>query len=110
MSQFNLKVYYGGFMKTLCNSNISNARKNVEDLEIVGNGDLFLLLCKAYSKKEGWMRTTKAMEIKDRGCVIQVTTQQGDNVAEAVCFVPDVCITEDINGGRKLEGFLSTYK
>jgi hypothetical protein len=33
---------------------------------------------------------------------VQVTTQQGDNVAEAITFVPDVKIAEDVNGGRKL--------
>ena len=45
----------------------------------------------------------KAMEIPGVGCVVQVTTQQGDNVAEAVCFVPDVVVVVDIeNEGRKL--------
>ena len=29
----------------------------------VGNGDMFKLLCKASSQKEGWMKSTKAMEI-----------------------------------------------
>lgn len=36
------------------------------------------------------------------GCVVQVTTQQGDNVAEALTFVPGVKIADDVNGGRKL--------
>jgi hypothetical protein len=90
-------------MKTLHNSDVSGARQNVPDIKVVGNGDTFLLLCKASSKEEGWMKSTKAMEIEGVGCVVQVTTQQGDNIAEALTFVPGVKITGDaINGGRKL--------
>ncbi len=92
--------------KTLCNSDLSGARKNVKDIEIVGNGDSFRLLCKASSKAEGWMKSTKAMEIPGVGCVVQVTTQQGDNPAEALVFVPGVEIVGDPDheGGRKLVG------
>ena len=75
-------------MKTLNNSDVSGARVNVPDIEIFGNGDLFQLLCKASSKKEGWMKSTKVMEIKGAGCVVQVTTQQGEQIAEAITFVP----------------------
>lgn len=93
-------------MKTLHNSDISGAKVNVKDLVVFGNGDMFQLLCKASSQAEGWMKSTKAMEIPNLGCVVQVTTQQGDNVAEAICFVPDVRIIEDIDtGGRKLGSY-----
>lgn len=89
--------------KTLHNSDVSGARENVRDIVVYGNGDTFQLLCKASSKEEGWMKSTKAMEIDKVGCVVQVTTQQGDYVAEAVTFVPGVKIVEDPeHGGRKL--------
>lgn len=92
--------------KTLHNSEASGARKNVKDIKIVGNGDSFRLLFKASSEDEGWMKSTKAMDV-GCGCVVQVTTQQrnigGDYVvAEAVCFVPGVTIVDDENLGRKL--------
>ena len=91
--------------KTLHNSTVSGAKKNVSDLKVFGNGDMFQLLCKASSKSEGWMKSTKAMYIPGQGCLVQVTTQQGDNVAEALQFVPGVKI-EVIDGdkanGRKL--------
>jgi nitrate reductase NapAB chaperone NapD len=41
------------------------------------------------------MKSTKAMEIKGVGCVVQVTTQQGNNVAEALTFVPGVEISRE---------------
>lgn len=62
--------------KELGNTTASQAKTNVSDLVIWGNGDMFKLLCKASSKKEGWMKSTKAMQIDGVGCVVQVTTQQ----------------------------------
>lgn len=89
-------------IKTLNNSDINGARKQVADLKVVGNGDMFQLLCKASSKAEDWMKSTKAVEIPGVGCVMQVTTQQGGQVAEAATFVPGVVIVPDEDGGRKL--------
>lgn len=92
--------------KTLGNTTVSQAKDNVPDLVIWGEGDMFKLLCKASSESEGWMKSTKAMEIPGVGCVVQVTTQQGDlysgswqddgtySLAEAVTFVPGVKIEE----------------
>ncbi len=82
--------------KTLHNSEVSGARKNVKDIKVVGNGDSFQLLCKASSEAEGWMKSTKAMRAGN-GCVVQVTTQQRNAdgsyaVAEALTFVPNVRI------------------
>lgn len=88
-------------MKTLNNSNVKQAQDQIPDIKVIGDGNMYQLLCKASSKKEGWMKSSKAMEIDNYGCVVQVTTQQGDNVAEAVCFVPGVKIIPDGNG-RKL--------
>jgi len=88
--------------KTLNNSDVNGARKQVKDLQTFGNGDLFILLSKASSKNEGWMKSTKAMPIPGIGCIVQVTTQQNDNVAEALCFVPGVRIMEDSSGIRRL--------
>ncbi len=92
----------GNSGKTLGNTDINGAKKNVKDLVVFGNGDIFQLLSKASSKAEGWMKSTKAMEIPGVGCVVQVTTQQGDNVAEALTFVPNVYIATDEEGVRYL--------
>lgn len=94
-------------MKTLHNLDVSGARKNVPDINVVGDGDMFRLLCKASSEEEGWMKSTKAMQIDGCGCLVQVTTQQRNQdgsyvIAEALEFVPDVTISDDVNGGRKL--------
>lgn len=83
--------------KTLNNTTANQAKDQVSDIQFWGDGDMFKLLCKASSKKEGWMKSTKAMQIDGVGCVVQVTTQQGENVAEAVTFVPGVYIEEYID-------------
>jgi len=89
-------------MKTLHNLDSSGAKKNVPDIITYGNPDSFKLICKASSEKEGWMKSTKAMEIPNHGCLVQVTTQQKNPdgsyaVAEALTFVPGVYISSDID-------------
>jgi hypothetical protein len=85
-------------MKTLINRDGNGTTKNVPDVEFFGNPDGFQLICKAASQKEGWMKSTKAMEISGAGCLVQVTTQQlnpdgnGYALAEALTFVPGVQI------------------
>ena len=87
--------------KSLGNTCQNGARKNVSDIVIFGE-DLFKLLSKASSQSEGWMKSTKAMEVLG-GCVVQVTTQQRNPdgsyaVAEALTFVAGVKISGDENG------------
>lgn len=93
--------------KTLGNTDVNGAHKNVLDLKVFGNGDLFTLICKASSESEGWMKSTKAMEILGVGCIVQVTTQQCNPdgsyaIAEALVFVPGVNILTDQDGNRFL--------
>lgn len=90
-------------MKTLHNTTASQASKNVKDIKFWGDGDTFKLISKASSKKEEWMKSTKAMEIPGCGCLVQVTTQQYGNVAEALCFVPGAVIQESESDGGGID-------
>jgi len=92
--------------KTLGNTDQSGCKENVKDVVFFGE-DLFKLLSKASSQSEGWMKSTKAMEVLG-GCVVQVTTQQRNPdgsyaVAEALVFVKGVRI-KDVEDGRILVG------
>lgn len=91
-------------MKTLNNSDVNGAKKQVKDIQIYGDGDTFALLCKASSKEEGWMKSTKVCNLPN-GCLVQVTTQQKENVAEAITFVPNVQI-DTTTEPRKLVSML----
>lgn len=86
-------------IKTLKNTDSKDAKKNVSDIQFWGNPDTFKLISKAWSEKEGWMKSTKAMET-ECGCVVQVSTQQKNQdgtyaISEALTFVPDVYIAEE---------------
>jgi hypothetical protein len=96
--------------KSLTNTNPEDVKETTPDIEFWGNPDTFTLISKASSESQGWMKSTKAMEIPRVGVVIQVTTQQGDQVAEALTFVPGVEIIplKDDEGrviGRKIVQF-----
>ena len=85
--------------KSLGNTDSNGAKKNVKDIVFWGDGDTFKLISKASSVNEGWMKSTKAMEIVSGGCVVQVTTQQKNPdgsyvITDAVTFVPDTIIQE----------------
>ena len=87
-------------------SDIKGAKANINDLKVFGDGDTWRLLCKASSEAQGWMKSTKVLEVPGVGCFVQVTTQQSNPdgsyaVAEAVTFAYG---TKLIGGGedRKL--------
>ncbi len=86
--------------------NIDTASTHVvtPDLKVFGNPDMWQLLTKASSTSEGWMRSTKALEVPGAGCFIQVSTQKHNNVAEAICFVRGIEIVEDHDADGKLIG------
>lgn len=91
---------------------IAGTDETEADLKTIGDVDAFELLFKKYSDKEGWMKSTKALYLgQGAGCVVQVTTSVRNPdgsfaIAEALTFVPNVCILEDINGGKCLSADL----
>ena len=92
--------------KPLDVTSIEDAKQKIPDIKVVGNGDLWQLLSKASSKDGGWMKSTKAMQLKTQngentGVILQVSTQQGSNVAEALVFIPEAYIVDDENNGRR---------
>lgn len=98
--------------KNLGITSVADAKESIPDLKVFGDGDRWVLLCKASSETEGWMKSTKVMNVPG-GCVVQVTTQQRMNginiqteytyaLAEALTYVPGVQIGEDGKGNRVL--------
>jgi hypothetical protein len=70
-------------MKTL---NVTNESEVPAGTEFSGTNP-FTLVGKAWNEKEGWMKSTKVCNVGN-GCLVQVTTQQDDNVAEALEYLP----------------------
>lgn len=78
--------------KTLNNVDKSSLAESVSDVEIYGDPCQWRCLCKASSKSEGWMKSTKVLELSS-GSLVRVTTQQRNpdgswSLAEALAYVP----------------------
>lgn len=80
-------------VKTLNVKDSADLKRKVSDVETYGNPDTWQLICKASSKSQDWMKSTKAMSLP-HGVLIQVSTQQGGNVAEALAFIPGANIED----------------
>lgn len=73
--------------KTLTVTDMDALKEKVSDVEVFGEPGAWQCVSKTSSKKEGWMKSTKRMKVPG-GYLYQVSTQQGEQVAEALCFVP----------------------
>ena len=96
--------------KNLGVRNVQEAIAKTKDLEVFGDGDTWVLLCKASSESEGWMKSTKVLNVPG-GCLVQITTQQRNKgglnttyaVAEALTFVPGVKIDKNADPRRLVD-------
>jgi hypothetical protein len=80
--------------KTLNVFNTNDARARISDIEVKGNPDIWILVCKASSSNQGWMKSTKVLNAPN-GCFLQASTQQMNpdgtySVAESVTFAPGI--------------------
>lgn len=80
---------------------VTHSSELPEDIKLFGNPDLWQLICKASGPN--WMKSTKAMELRNLGCLVQVSTQINDIVAEAITFVPQVQVKKGRDGNPVLE-------
>ena len=95
--------------KTLNVTNSKDLGSKISDVETYGDPDSWVLICKASSKSQGWMKSTKAMDLGG-ACLVQVTTQQGDNVAESVTYVPDIEIVPASENEAPKLGVISEHR
>lgn len=86
---------------------------HVKDVQTFGDSDTWKLLCKASSKSQGWMKTTKAMDLNGVGVLIQTETQQQNPdgswaLSQSMQYVPGVRIqdayVENDDGEKVLTG------
>lgn len=88
--------------KILSVNGASDLNRKVTDVQTFGNPNRWRLLCKASSQDQGWMKSTKVMEVP-WGVVMQVTTQQRNPdgtcaIAEALVVVPNVKLSDASDG------------
>jgi hypothetical protein len=86
--------------------NTKEAKGATPDLDVYGDPDSWVLLCKTISDAGGWMKSTKVLNVSG-GCVMQVTTQLRNPdgsyaVAEALTYVPGAKIDLDADPRRMI--------
>lgn len=64
-------------------------------VEHEGGPGKWVCIGKAWNRSEGWMKSTKVLEVPGAGCFLQVTTREKSGVAEAVCWAPGVKLSGD---------------
>ena len=76
---------------------LSTTRQSENPSSVIthGNTDAWVCICKAHNPDEDWMRSTKAMEIRGCGVLVQVSTYDKGQVAEALSFIPKARIDHD---------------
>lgn len=89
--------------KTLSNTTENQTQEQVKDVQFWGLPNMWKLISKAWSEEEGWMKSTKAMQLPT-GVLIQVSTQQGDNIAEALQFIPHLEISAFDKNDNEVKG------
>ena len=92
--------------KTLNNVSDETLKANVGDVQLFANADKWLCIGKCWSAKEKWMHSTKAMNIPGFGCVVQVSTQQGEQVTTSLTSIQGVGVYPSKYGGHRLVGHL----
>ncbi len=93
--------------KTLGNNCADTAAKNVEGIKTWGK-DVFKLISKTSSEKEGWMKSTKAMQCGS-DVIVQVTTQQRNPdgsyaIAEALTTLNDAIVVSTYEKDNTVSG------
>lgn len=88
-------------------SDFESYRAEVEDIEIFGD-DLFLLMSKASTEREGWIEATKGMAVTG-GVILKTIIKSSDrgreaSGSEALLFVPGVTLVDDLNESGEIIG------
>jgi hypothetical protein len=82
------------------------AKAATSDVRVTGDPDMWQLLAKAGSESEGWMRSTKALQVGPH-VILQVSERQHNangsyTIDNDLIRVENVRIVPDVNGGHKL--------
>jgi hypothetical protein len=87
-------------------SSTAEAKAATADVRVTGNPDMWQLLAKAGSQSEGWMRSTKALQVGPH-VILQVSERQKNpdgsyTIDNDLIRVENLTIVPDVNGGHKL--------
>jgi hypothetical protein len=87
--------------KDLTVTGMDDLKGKVPDVQVVGDPGAWVLVCKASSQDQGWMKSTKRMDVWG-GAIYQMETQQRNldgtySLSQSSVFVPGA-VTFDSGG------------
>ena len=93
--------------KSLGVTDPQSARTKILDIAVWGDPNAWVVLAKASSEQQGWMKSTKALPIDKLGVLVQVSTQQKNedgtySLAEALQYIPGAKVVEELDGSGKV--------
>ena len=85
--------------KALDVTNMLDLKEKVNDVKVHGDPGKWKCLNKASSESQGWMKSTKVLDIFGVGCLVQTETQQRNPdgswaLSQALVFVKSVCFND----------------
>lgn len=83
-------------------TNPEEAKAVVSDIVVAGNPDAWKVISKASSESQQWMKSTKGM-ITEAGVLVQVTTKEKGQIAEALTFIPGARMIQSPDGTWRIK-------
>ena len=99
--------------KTLSTANVIDS--TATGTQFWGNDDTWKLISKAWNVSEGWMKSTKAMDLGFGGVALQVSSSHTNpdgskSITEAITTIPDGFIKNIMKDGRLIGRVIRTHR
>ena len=83
-------------------TNPEEAKAAVSDIIVVGDPNAWKVISKASSESQQWMKSTKGM-VTETGVLVQVTTKEKGQIAEALTFIPGARMIQQPDGTWRIK-------
>ena len=83
-------------------TNPEEAKAAVSDIIVAGDPGAWKVISKASSESQQWMKSTKGM-VTETGVLVQVTTKEKGQIAEALTFIPGARMIQNPDGTWRIK-------
>lgn len=83
-------------------TNPEEAKAAVSDIVVAGDPNAWKVISKASSESQQWMKSTKGM-VTENGVLVQVTTKEKGQIAEALTFIPGARMIQSPDGTWRIK-------
>jgi hypothetical protein len=83
-------------------TNPEEAKAAISDIVVAGDPNAWKVISKASSESQQWMKSTKGM-VTETGVLVQVTTKEKGQIAEALTFIPGARMIQQPDGTWRIK-------